>query len=79
MGFIKTTGELPPDTDTYIYTTVSTNSNVVLGRQCPLCKQGIIPLTDNSPCCPDCAKALSEMITWWDNTARDWWVSKESK
>ena len=48
----------------------------ILGRQCPLCKDGIIPLANANPYCPDCEKALGEMITWWNSTAKD---CKESK
>ena len=59
--------------------TATINTNATLGRQCPLCKDGIIPLTNASPYCPDCKKALGEMITWWNGAARDWWVKDNSK
>ena len=55
---------------------VRIESNAILGRQCPLCKDGIIPLTNANPYCPDCEKALGEMITWWNSNAKD---CKESK
>ena len=58
---------------------VRIESNAVLGRQCPLCKDGVIPLANANPYCPDCEKALGEIITWWNNNARKWWVSKKSK
>lgn len=57
---------------------IKTNT-AILGRQCSLCKDGIIPLTNANPYCPDCENALSEMITWWNDTARDWWVKSNAK
>lgn len=44
---------------------VRIQSNAILGRQCPLCKEGVIPLANTNPYCSDCEKALSELITWW--------------
>lgn len=78
MGYMRTPGKLPPDDDVHICK-IDTNPNVVLGRQCPLCKDGVIPLTNANPYCPDCEKALSEMITWWNSTARDWWIKNNPK
>ena len=89
MRFIKTPGKLPPDDDVRISHTPSSkttsittiNNNAVLCRQCCLCKRdvAISAYSSDSPYCPDCEKALNEMIAWWNSTARDWWVSKESK
>lgn len=90
MGFIKTLGKLPPDDDVRISHTPSSkttsiatiNNNAVLCRTCRLCKRDVAISaysSENSPYCPDCEKALSEMIAWWNSTARNWWVSKESK
>ena len=90
MGFIKTLGKLPPDDDVRISHTPSSkttsiatiNNNAVLCRTCRLCKRDVAISaysSKNSPYCPDCEKALSEMIAWWNSTARNWWVSKESK
>lgn len=59
--------------------TAINNLNAVIGKQCPLCKDGVIPLTNANPYCPDCEKALSEMITWWNGTARDWWIKNIPK
>lgn len=61
---------------------ISINNNAVLCKQCRLCKRDVAISAyspENSPYCPDCEKALSEMIAWWNSTARNWWVSKESK
>ena len=90
MGFIKTLGKLPPDDDVRISHTPSSkttsiatiNNNAVLCRTCRLCKRDVAISaysSENSPYCPDCEKALSEMIAWWNSTARNWWVSKENK
>ena len=85
---IKTSTKLPentlcdkPTTNTSSKTTstATINTNAILGKQCPLCKDGIIPLTNTNPYCPDCEKALGEMITWWNGTARDWWVKDNPK
>lgn len=90
MGHIKTPGKLPPDDDVRISHTPSSkttsiatiNNNAVLCRMCCLCKRDVAISTyssKDSPYCPDCEKALSEMIAWWNSTARKWWVGKESK
>lgn len=90
MGHIKTLGKLPPDDDVRISHTPSSkttsiatvNNNAVLCRTCRLCKRDVAIFaysSEESPYCPDCEKALSEIITWWNSTARDWWVSKKSK
>lgn len=67
MEYMRTPGKLPPDDDVHIYH-IDTNPNVVLGRQCPLCKNGIIPLTNANPYCSDCEKALNEIVKWWGET-----------
>lgn len=90
MGFIKTLGKLPPNDDVRISHTPSSkttsiatiNNNAVLCRTCRLCKRDVAISaysSEESPYCPDCEKALSEMITWWNSTARDWWVKKPNK
>lgn len=90
MGHIKTLGKLPPDDDVRISHTPSSkttsiatvNNNAVLCRTCRLCKRDVAISaysSEDSLYCPDCEKALSEIITWWNSTARDWWVSKKSK
>lgn len=90
MGHIKTPGKLPPDDDVRISHTPSSkttsittvNNNAVLCKKCYLCKHDVAIFTyssENSPYCPDCEKALSEMITWWNSTARDWWVKNNTK
>ena len=90
MGFIKTPGKLPPDNDVRISHTPSSkttsittvNNNAVLCRQCRLCKRDVAISAyspENSPYCPDCEKALGEMITWWNDTARVWWVKSNAK
>ncbi len=87
MGHIKTPGKLPPDDDVRISHTPSSkttcittiNNNTCVCRTCRLCKHdvAIFAYSEGSPYCPDCEKALGEIITWWNGTARDWWVSKE--
>lgn len=48
-------------------------------KECQICGKDFEPISygDNRTICPDCEKALGEIITWWNSTARDWWVSKE--
>lgn len=58
---------------------VQIKSNAILGRQCSLCKDGVIPLANANPYCSDCEKALGEIITWWNGTARDWWIKNNPK
>lgn len=89
MGFIKTPGKLPPDDDVRISHTPSSkttsiatiNNNAVLCRRCCLCKRDIAvsAYSKNSPYCLNCENALSEMITWWNSTARNWWVKSNAK
>jgi hypothetical protein len=58
------------------------DSNTVLCKQCRLCKRDVAISAyspENSPYCPDCEKALGEMITWWNDTARVWWVKSNAK
>lgn len=45
---------------------VQIKSNAILGRQCPLCKDGVIPLANANPYCSDCEKALGEIVKWWN-------------
>lgn len=90
MGFIKTPGKLPPDDDVRISHTPSSkttsiatvNNNAVLCRTCCLCKHDVAIFaysSEDSPYCPDCEKALSEMITWWNSTARKWYKGQKQK
>ena len=57
------------------------NNNAVLCRRCCLCKRDIAvsAYSKNSPYCPNCENALGEMITWWNDTARVWWVKSNAK
>lgn len=75
MRFIKTPGKLPPDDDVRISHTPSSkttsittvNNNAVLCRTCCLCKHDVsisAYSSEDSPYCPDCENALSEMIKW---------------
>ena len=90
MGHIKTHGKLPPDDDVRIGQTPSSkttsiatvNNNAILCKQCRLCKHDVaasVYSSKDSPYCPDCEKALGEIIAWWNSTARDWWVKKPNK
>lgn len=85
MGFIKTPGKLPPDDDVRISQTTSIatiNNNAVLCKRCRLCKRDVAISTyssENDPYCPDCENALGEIITWWNDTARVWWVKSNAK
>lgn len=68
-----------PTTNTSSKTgTITINNNAILCRQCRLCKHdvAISAYSKDSPYCPDCEKALGEMITWWNSNAKDY---KESK
>jgi hypothetical protein len=90
MGFIKTPGKLPPDDDARISHTSSSkttniatiDNNAVLCKRCRLCKRDVAISAyspENSPYCPDCENALGEMITWWNDVARVWWVKSNAK
>lgn len=71
-----------PTTNTVSKTQIiSINNNAVLCRQCRLCKRdvAIYVYSKDSPYCPDCENALGEMITWWNDTARVWWVKSNAK
>ena len=59
--------------------TITINNNACVCRTCRLCKKdvAIFAYSEGSSYCPDCEKALGEIITWWNGTARDWWASKE--
>lgn len=50
--------------------------------KCQICGKSFDPfdpIYGDGVICPDCAKALNEMITWWNDTARDWWVKNNAK
>ena len=47
--------------------------------KCQICGKSFDPIYGSMSICPDCAKALNEMITWWNDTARDWWVKSNAK
>lgn len=55
---------------------VQIKSNAILGRQCPLCKDGVIPLANTNPYCSDCEKALGEIVKWWGETT---WLRELAK
>lgn len=70
-----------PTTNTSSKTTcvATINNNACVCKTCRLCKHdvAIFAYSEGSPYCPDCEKALSEIITWWNGNARKWWASKE--
>ena len=72
-----------PTTNTSSKTqTITINNNAVLCRQCRLCKRDVAISTyssKDSPYCPDCEKALSEIITWWNSTARKWYKRQKTE
>lgn len=52
---------------------ISDINNAVLCKRCRLCKHDVAIsayLLKDSPYCPDCEKALSELIVWWNSTAK---------
>lgn len=75
----------PINTVTNIVTNVgyvdTSSRHVALGKQCRICKQDFTIESYDSPriYCPDCEKALGEIIKWWNGTARDWWIKNNAK
>lgn len=72
-----------PTTNTSSKTTsiATINNNACVCRTCRLCKKdvAIFAYSEGSPYCPDCEKALGEIITWWNSNARKWWRNKEQE
>lgn len=73
-----------PTTNTSSKTTniATIDNNAGLCKRCRLCKRDVAISAyspENSPYCPDCEKVLGEMITWWNDVARVWWVKSNAK
>nr|DAU29424.1 MAG TPA: TFIIB zinc-binding [Caudoviricetes sp.] len=72
-----------PTTNTSSKTTntITINNNACVCKTCRLCKHdvAIFAYSEGSPYCPDCEKALGEIITWWNGNARKWWRNKEQE
>lgn len=73
--------KLTTNTSSKTQTITINDNNAILCKQCRLCKHdvAISAYSKDSPYCTDCEKALGEIITVWNSTARKWYKGHKTE